>query len=67
MSRTALNLPQLFKCSFSSRKKFQTNLLKTSSGARIDVIRSGLTMFLSVSRNDAIQMNLRMVSSMIAK
>lgn len=28
MSRTALNWPQLFKCSFSSRKKFQTNLLK---------------------------------------
>lgn len=27
MSLTALNRPQLFKCSFSSRKKFQTNLL----------------------------------------
>lgn len=29
ISRTARNLPQLFRCSFSNRKKFQTNLLKT--------------------------------------
>lgn len=29
MSLTALNRPQLFRCSFSSRKKFQTNLLLT--------------------------------------
>lgn len=28
MSRTALNLPQLFRCSFSNRKKFQTNRLE---------------------------------------
>ena len=28
MSRTARNWPQLFKCSFSKRKKFHTNLLK---------------------------------------
>ena len=28
MSLTARNLPQLFKCSFSRRKKFHTNLLK---------------------------------------
>lgn len=27
MSRTALNSPQLFRCSFSNRKKFQTNRL----------------------------------------
>lgn len=28
ISRTARNLPQLFKCSFSKRKKFHTNRLK---------------------------------------
>jgi len=28
MSLTARNWPQLFKCSFSSRKKFHTNLLE---------------------------------------
>lgn len=28
ISRTARNLPQLFKCSFSSRKKFQTKRLQ---------------------------------------
>ena len=28
MSRTARNLPQLFRCSFSNRKKFQTKRLK---------------------------------------
>lgn len=28
ISRTARNLPQLFRCSFSSRKKFQTNRLQ---------------------------------------
>ena len=31
MSRTARNWPQLFKCSFSRRKKFQMNLLQDSS------------------------------------
>ena len=34
MSRTARNWPQLFRCSFSSRKKFQTNLRNTSITAR---------------------------------
>lgn len=67
ISRTALNLPQLFKCSFSSRKKFQTNLRKTSSGARIDVIRSPLTILFSVRMNEAIQIKRSTVSSMIAK
>lgn len=67
MSRTALNLPQLLRCSFSSRKKFQTNRLKTSNGARIDVIKSPLTILFSVKMNDASQINLRMVSSIIAK
>ena len=35
MSRTARNSPALFRCSFSTRKKFHTNLLKTSMVARM--------------------------------
>ena len=31
MSRTARNWPQLFKCSFSKRKKFHTNLLENTN------------------------------------
>lgn len=34
MSRTARNSPQLFRCSFSRRKKFHTNRRKTSRGAK---------------------------------
>lgn len=35
ISRTALNLPQLFKCSFSKRKKFQINLLRKTNNNNI--------------------------------
>lgn len=34
MSRTARNWPQLFRCSFSKRKKFHTNLLKKYSNRK---------------------------------
>lgn len=67
ISRTALNLPQLFKCSFSRRKKFQTNRRKTSSGAKIDVIKSPLMILFSVSKKDKIHTKRSKVSSMIAK
>lgn len=67
ISRTALNLPQLFKCSFSKRKKFHTNLLKTSNGARIDIIRSAETSLFSVRMKDNAQINLRATSSIMAR
>lgn len=34
ISRTARNLPQLFKCSFSKRKKFHTNRLKSKENVK---------------------------------
>ena len=40
MSLTALNLPQLLMCSFSNRKKFQTNRRKTSKMAKTVVNHS---------------------------
>lgn len=67
MSLTALNLPQLFKCSFSKRKKFQMNLLKTSRGAVIDVIKSELIILASVRKNAGIHKNRRRKSSTMAK
>lgn len=35
MSLTARKRPQLFRCSFSSRKKFQTNLLRKHNGTTL--------------------------------
>lgn len=67
ISLTALNLPQLFKCSFSNRKKFQTNRRKTSNGATTETIKSLLTIFFSVSMNVRTQMNRKAISSTIAK
>ncbi len=40
MSLTALNFPQLLMCSFSRRKKFHTNLRKTSRTEVTEVRRS---------------------------
>ena len=37
ISRTALNSPQLLRCSFSRRKKFQTKRLKISNNPKADV------------------------------
>ena len=34
ISRTALNSPQLLRCSFSRRKKFQTKRLKISNNPK---------------------------------
>lgn len=67
MSRTALNLPQLFKCSFSKRKKFHTNRRNTSSGAKIDVRKSPEMYFDSVKMKPAPHAKRSTKSSMIAK
>lgn len=67
ISRTALNLPQLFKCSFSRRKKFHTKRRNTSSGAKIDVIMSPAIILFSVKTNDSDHINLKAISSMMAK
>ncbi len=67
MSLTALNWPQLFKCSFSSRKKFQTNRLKTSNNAKMLAIMSPLINLFSITMKAIPHANRSTKSSTIAK
>ena len=63
-----LFLPQLLRCSFSSRKKFQINLLKTSNGDNMEVIRSPHIEYpISVKERETAQPNLNTKSSIMAK
>uniref|UniRef100_A0A6B0UJA0 Putative secreted protein n=1 Tax=Ixodes ricinus TaxID=34613 RepID=A0A6B0UJA0_IXORI len=67
MSRTARNLPQLFRCSFSSRKKFHTKRLKTSRGAKMVTMRSEWMTPSSVRDTDKVQPKRRARSVRMAK
>ncbi len=49
MSRTALNSPQLFKCSFSRRKKFQTK--------RLNRLEGWLTLLFPAEKSNAITLS----------